>query len=108
MTWNDFLNQIIQELRKKYTEGGEETAIGFISNDVEYNKDISRYTEKQASISFEEDLIQLHRLLHNKRILLIFDEVEQISFGTSSSLNWRDGTDAFVLLANIKINLTNR
>lgn len=94
LTWNDFLNQIIQELRKKYTEGGEETAIGFISNDVEYNKDISRYTEKQASISFEEDLIQLHRLLHNKRILLIFDEVEQISFGTSSSLNWRDGTDA--------------
>ena len=26
LTWNDFLNQIIQELRKKYTEGGEETA----------------------------------------------------------------------------------
>lgn len=39
-------------------------------------------------------MIQLHRLLHNKRILLIFDEVEQISFGTSSSLHWRDGTDA--------------
>ena len=94
LKWNSFLHQIVKELQEKYTVGSEETSVGFLPVDFSLNAAGARYTETKAPISFEEDLKLLYRNLSNTRILLIFDEIEQISFGTSPSPHWCSENDA--------------
>lgn len=50
------------------------------------------YTEQSAPDSFEKDISRLVKKINNK-ILLILDEVEQITFGLSPSESWRSGED---------------
>lgn len=94
LRWNSFLHQIVKELQDKYSVGSEETSAGFLPENFSLNPAGSRYTETKAPISFEEDLKLLHRNLNNTRILLIFDEIEQISFETSPSSHWCSENDA--------------
>lgn len=94
LKWNSFLHQIVNEIQEKYSIGSEETVVGFLPEDFILDSAGSRYTEAKASLSFEKDLKLLHRNLSNRRILLIFDEIEQISFGTSPSPGWCRDNDA--------------
>ncbi len=61
---------------------------------LKYNLDINlisdkiNYTETTAATLFEEDIGKIKKKLNNRRILLIFDEIEHISFNTSSTEHW--------------------
>ncbi len=91
--WNLFLQQIVREIFKKYSSGDADT-VPSIPSGVLLDEDPARYEEQNASISFEEDLTSLYHHLDDTRILLIFDEIEQIGYTTSPSEYWRDGKDA--------------
>lgn len=49
------------------------------------------YAEESAAVSFSNDIEKINRKL-KKKILIAFDEVEQITFGVSFSQDWRDGS----------------
>ncbi len=51
------------------------------------------YDEKNASAHFEEDLVTLYKANKSKRILLIFDEIESITFEISPSEHWTTDFD---------------
>lgn len=91
--WNDFLRQIIKEIIEKYRISLEEYRVN-LPSDFAVELTDKRYIEQRAKISFEEDLKQLYTAFSNKRILLIFDEIEQISFITSPSNHWKKGNDS--------------
>ena len=78
--WYELLFKIIRNISEKYQ----------INTDL---NSIENYTEQGASEKFEEDLKKLKSELNNDRILLIFDEIEHISFNTSSSSHWKMGED---------------
>lgn len=52
----------------------------------------SDYTPDNASIAFQKDL-EIIRKKFNKPSLLIFDEIENLSFGLSPSQSWSHGDD---------------
>lgn len=54
--------------------------------------DEGAYTEQRAPDQFEKDITKLTKKL-NRKVLLILDEVEQITFGLSPSEAWRGGED---------------
>lgn len=94
LRWNSFLYQIIQTIQEKYSyevnnEGNICLPQGFA---VEHNT--SEYSEAEASLNFEKNLKQLYYGFNAQRILLIFDEIEQISFDTSPSEHWKKQDDA--------------
>lgn len=60
--------------------------------DVEINFDDYNFDEKNASKSFEIILLKVYEKI-NKRILLIFDEIEMITINTSSSEHWKKRED---------------
>ncbi len=53
---------------------------------------LADYTANNASVAFQKDL-ELLRKKFNKPILLIFDEIENLSFGLSPSQSWSGGDD---------------
>ncbi|WP_428658160.1 hypothetical protein [Runella sp.] len=61
------------------------------------NEQENEYTELNATILFEKNLKLLQRKINNKSVLLVFDEIENITFNTSPSLHWTADLD-FVLL----------
>lgn len=77
--WFELLYFIVRSLCEKYQ--------------LAFTPDIDNYSEKNAAQQFEVDLERTKTLLGNMRILLIFDEIEQIGFNTSSSQSWANGTD---------------
>ncbi|WP_455792292.1 ATP-binding protein [Clostridium butyricum] len=79
--WNELLYYIISEIVRKY------------NLDVNLINTEDKYTEKSASQSFEEDISKISMTLNERRILLIFDEIENITFGTSTSEFWSEGHD---------------
>lgn len=68
--------------------------VNAINNDLKtklvLNK--SNYSENDASLSFENDIKSIFNKL-NKKILIIFDEVEHLSYGSSANEYWRCGKD---------------
>jgi hypothetical protein len=54
---------------------------------------IDDYTDKEASRSFEEDLRTIQQSVGMKRILIILDEIENITFGISPSDHWSKDKD---------------
>lgn len=81
LTWNMALHYVVQrivldgQLKHELLEKGE-----------------SRYSnEAEAMLAFEEDLTQIMQVYLKKNILLIFDEVENITFDTSISQSWKSG-----------------
>lgn len=91
LRWYTFLHQIVKEIQVKYSYGSGVVSLtkGFTLDNFEKG-----YTETNASLDFEEELKLIHKNIGNRRILLIFDEIEQISFGTSPSQHWCKDNDA--------------
>ncbi|HHX8549373.1 TPA: ATP-binding protein [Vibrio alginolyticus] len=83
--WNETLHFIIGELNKSL----------FGDSCLSLN-DESDYTERDASIKFEEDLQKIYEASGEQRILIMLDEIENITFNISPSQNWKDSLD-FIL-----------
>lgn len=92
--WNEFLRSIIIELYKKYScevsyEEQKHLGTNFVL------RDLTKFYEKSTAVKdFEEDICSLYHALSNTRILLIFDEIESISYTTSPSEQWKNGNDS--------------
>ncbi len=79
-SWNSALEYIIKEIIRQ--------------NHIKLKAiETTDFNEKNCSKSFEEYLIQIKRKIKNKSILIIFDEVERITFEISISDNWKNGED---------------
>ncbi|MBS9988757.1 AAA-like domain-containing protein [Vibrio alginolyticus] len=83
--WNESLHFIITELSKNLFE----------SDCINLNGE-SDYTERDASIKFEEDLEKIFKACGDQRILIMLDEIENITFDISPSQHWKAGLD-FIL-----------
>ena len=77
--WYELLNQIIESVYRKYFNVQE--------------REISGYNQKNAAINFEYELIQLNERFNGQRLLLIFDEIESITYELSPSVNWESNFD---------------
>lgn len=51
------------------------------------------YSEINASISFVKDLRKIYSKIDKKRILLIFDEIENLTYSLSPTEHWKSGGD---------------
>ena len=91
--WYECLEFIINQLAIEIQDK-KETNI-----DLKLNKN---YTEKDASINFEEDLKALFKYQNNHRILIIFDEIENITFGISPTSHWRIDSDFILFWQSIR------
>ena len=78
--WYELLKEVVQEYKSLK-----------ISN-VRIDLD-SRYDEKNAAKSFEEDILKIYNSKKKETTLFIFDEIERISPFTGSSQHWSNGTD---------------
>lgn len=78
--WNKSLFYVLSEIKKQHNLGhrlGKE----------------SDYTEENASVLFETNIQRMSKSLGDKNILLIFDEIENITPGVSPSDHWKNGQD---------------
>lgn len=55
--------------------------------------DESKYSEENAASAFERDLSKISGRLKQKKFLIIFDEIEQITPGISASEHWKIDSD---------------
>jgi len=78
--WNRALYFIIQEIKKQNT-----LSIRLSNEEL--------YTETNASTYFEKDIIKIYNKVHQKSIMIIFDEVERITFQVSPTEHWKKGLD---------------
>ena len=51
------------------------------------------YTEEDAAVRFEQKLIEIHEELGGRNVLLVFDEIENITFQLSPSTHWAADLD---------------
>ncbi len=77
--WNEALWYVLYQIVKKYD----------INTKIEREE---KFTEKNASLIFEKEITTISKVL-GKNILLIFDEIENITFGISPSSHWSEGLD---------------
>lgn len=106
--WNSFLHQIIIELQHKYSFDNNYGDSLHLPENFSLPEASSRYNEAKAMLSFESDLASLYHGLSDTRILLIFDEIELISFETSPSEHWKSGNDALYFWQTLRaISQTN-
>ncbi|MBN1547393.1 MAG: hypothetical protein JW902_12110 [Syntrophaceae bacterium] len=83
LKWNQALHYVLMEVRKQ--------------NDLkERLGQLEDWTETQAAVLFEKHLRRMSEQLGSKTIMLIFDEVENITPTVSPTDHWREGED-FVL-----------
>ena len=83
--WNELLHFVAEECRKKYAKDSKQKA---------FSKDL--YTEIDAADLFSKAISASAKIAPGGTILLMFDEIERISFGTGDSDHWKNGDD-FVL-----------
>lgn len=91
--WHECLEFIIIQLSNEIKETFDEEI------DIILNKN---YTEKDATIYFEEDLKTLHKFRNNQRLLLIFDEIENITFEISPTAHWNSDKDFIFFWQSIR------
>jgi hypothetical protein len=77
--WYQLLEYIVIEFSKRY--------------DLYYFFKSISYNEGNAASRFEKDIGDLYDLLEKQRILLIFDEIENISYSVSMNEHWKSGND---------------
>jgi len=78
--WNKALYYIIKEIN--------------IQNGLKLKlQDEKMYTEENASFVFEEEIRRIHEIVDEKNILIIFDEIENITFNISPSEHWTKSLD---------------
>lgn len=83
LKWKIAVHHIISKLAEK---------CGVKQNKIHSRED---YCDENNVISeiFLEDIKRIYRLNNKKSILLVFDEIEHITFDTSASKQWRSGDD---------------
>ncbi|PEJ35941.1 ATP-binding protein [Peribacillus butanolivorans] len=79
LRWYELLEGLIIKLSEKYN--------------VQLNMSAYTFDEKHAAYSFEKLLLQIYKQLSEKRILLIFDEIEMICIDTASAEHWKNNLD---------------
>jgi hypothetical protein len=78
--WNIALNYIIKQIKSQ--------------NQITLKvRDENHYIPSHAVESFESDLNKILRKTGSKNILIIFDEIEHITFGVSHIEHWKNGHD---------------
>lgn len=80
LRWNNALHHVLQEIRQ---QNGLSDRLG----------PLDQYTEEKASTLFEKNLVRMSSDLGNKTIMLIFDEVENITPTVSPTEHWKNGND---------------
>ncbi len=80
--WNEALQYIVRKLLMKLKE--------FKDIDIDIESD---YSEINASQSFAIDLKKIYEGIGKSRVLLIFDEIENLTFSLSPSKHWQSGED---------------
>lgn len=80
LRWYELLQKLVLEYKK-------------LSKSSVRLKASGTYSEKDASDSFAEDILAIHKAQKATPLLVLFDEIERVSPGTGSSPHWRDGTD---------------
>jgi hypothetical protein len=60
------------------------------------------YKEKDAALLFEKDLKKLQTMMGHRRLLIIFDEIENLTFNISPSEHWRTGQDFLLFWQTIR------
>lgn len=78
LEWNELLYYLTKEIVKKY--------------DFEINIKREDFTAKLATESFKNSLLQIYKMNSGRRVLIIFDEIENISFDISPEILWKNGT----------------
>lgn len=93
--WFEFLQYIVNTIVKTYSLNSVQNGtISFEKFSHIPNNLGERYIEKNAATSFMEDIGNIYEELNEKRILLIFDEIESIGYKTSPSDWWKKQNDA--------------
>jgi hypothetical protein len=90
--WNECLHYILKVLVDNYKQISAKKMIS----------PVEQYTEKDAPLIFESDLVNIHKKLGGKPILFIFDEIETITFNTALDEHWRQGNDFVLLWRSLK------
>jgi|SRR5690554_5968533 len=87
--WNQALHYIIKEIKRQ--------------NNIQcLSEDESKYTYSDASGKFEKDIKRLFKKVDNNPILLIFDEIENISPVTSPNPFWKSDMDFLLFWQTIR------
>lgn len=79
-SWNEALKLVCERLVSEY-------------NVTEINLNNLYFDRKNASVSFEKVLKAVQSHLKGTRLLIIFDELENITFDLSASEHWKSGQD---------------
>lgn len=82
--WNECLHYVLEQLVSKYKTKSK--LKGILSP-------IDSYSEKDAQAVFKKDLLAIHEKLGKNPILLVFDEIERITFNTAILKHWQEGID---------------
>ena len=83
--WNMALRYVISKIINE----------GQLKQSIAEKNNIRYETETEAAIAFEEDLTIILQQHLKKNLLLIFDEIENITFDTSLTPMWKSG-DSFI------------
>ncbi len=89
--WNEALHYIIREIKRQ-------------NNIQSLIEDESKYTFNDASLKFEKDIKRLYKKGGKKPILLIFDEIENISPKTSPNPYWKSDMDFLLFWQTLRSN----
>lgn len=92
--WNEMLKFIISTIIKEYSVEKNDNGNIVFKEKCTINLSDDRYSEKNAVESFTQDIEFLYTLLNNRRILIILDEIESVSYTTSPSEWWSKKNDA--------------
>lgn len=78
--WNEALWYIVYQLRKKYG----------LADDIPREH---KFSAKDASLVFESEIRKIHDKLGQTNILIIFDEIENVTPGVSATAHWDTDLD---------------
>jgi hypothetical protein len=91
--WNECLYYVLKQLVDKYKTNNR---LKGILSSREF------YSEKDAQAIFKKDLLAIYEQLGKKPILLIFDEIERITFNTAFLEHWQKGLDFILFWGSLK------
>ncbi|MEH2292793.1 hypothetical protein [Nostoc sp.] len=89
--WNKCLHYIILEINKKYN----------LNLPLQTE---AQYTEENASQIFAEEICKIYHIFQKKSILIIFDEIERITFNISSVTHWEKNLDFIFFWQTLRAN----
>lgn len=92
--WNEMLKFIISTIIKEYSVEKNDNGNIIFKEECIIELTDRRYSEKNAVESFSKDIEYIYDLLNERRILIILDEIESLSFNTSPSEWWSKKNDA--------------